>query len=740
MGVAALFAVRALAARRNSIDRGDLRVVSGVPFGPFRVGSFVVSLTADDEPSGFVLRVTHVSSPDRVLWESIPGRNFVSAARGQETVRDRRSHYSISDRILERYPDQTIESVEENEGSLRISGRLAGRKGAGQVGYQLTFSPASDGRLRFEAEADGTCNRVYLTYASSTRERFFGFGEQFTYLDPKGRKLPIFVGEQGVGRGAQPATLLANLRAGTGGCWHTTYAGVPHYITSGLRSLFLENYEYSAFDLRKKDEVRAEVFSSEMAGQIVHGRSPEELIEAYTEYAGRMRPLPDWVLGGAVVGLQGGLEKVRRTYEELVASGVPLAALWLQDWVGQRQTSFGSQLWWNWELDEEHHLVWDVFGRDLLAGNVRLMTYINPFVVDVSGKKSYRRSLIEEAAREGYLVRDSRGEPYMIPITDFSAALVDLTNPAAREWLKQLIKEMISGGVSGWMADFGEGLPYDAVLHSEESPKTYHNRYPEEWAKVNREAVEEAGREGDVVFFHRSGYTRSPRYAALFWAGDQLVSWDRHDGLKSAITGLLSSGFSGYSLNHSDTGGYTAIEFPPLSYRRSRELLMRWSELSAFTVVMRTHEGNRPETGYQVYSDQETLSHFSRMARVYKAWEPYRKELVVEAAEKGLPVIRHPFIHYPEDREVWDLLYQFMVGREFVVAPVVEPGARQVQAYLPEGRWTHVWSGRPYGSVGGKGAWVEVEAPLGEPAVFYREGSAAGLAFRRELGRMGLLG
>jgi alpha-glucosidase len=157
-------------------------------------------------------------------------------------------------------------------------------------------------------------------------------------------------------------------------------------------------------------------------------------------------------------------------------------------------------------------------------------------------------------------VNNRDGEPYRVKTTDFSAAFVDLTNPEARDWIKDVKKEELIGtGASGWMAAFGEGLPYDAVLFSGADPKSYHNRYAEEWAEVNREAIREAGREDDIVFFNRSGYSQSPRYSTLFWLGDQLVAWDEHDGIKSAVTGLLSSGLSGYSLEHTDIGGYTAI-------------------------------------------------------------------------------------------------------------------------------------------------------------------------------------
>jgi len=59
---------------------------------------------------------------------------------------------------------------------------------------------------------------------------------------------------------------------------------------------------------------------------------------------------------------------------------------------------------------------------------------------------------------------------------------------------------MIGIGLSGWMADFGEYLPTDAILYNGADAQQYHNRYPVEWAKVNREAVEEAGKIGDVAF------------------------------------------------------------------------------------------------------------------------------------------------------------------------------------------------------------------------------------------------
>jgi alpha-glucosidase len=162
-------------------------------------------------------------------------------------------------------------------------------------------------------------------------------------------------------------------------------------------------------------------------------------------------------------------------------------------------------------------------------------------------------------------------------------------------------------------------------------------------------------------------------------------------------------------------------------------------ETSAFTPVYRTHEGNRPEESVQFYEDEETLGHFARFAKIYRALSFYRSELMEEASRHGHPVVRHPMLHYPNDPNVYDLKYQWMLGTEFMMVPVVDAGADGVNAYLPEGEWVHLWSGEIYDSTGG-GRWhVGIPAPMGEPGVFYRKGSAAGMTFVENLVAEGVL-
>lgn len=685
--------------------------------------------------------VSHVDNPEKILWQTVSGHSFLMAAKGQESIHEVKGSFFIDDSISDSCREQTLTSTQQNDEGISLQGKLQCDSGT-VLDYELLFHELSDDHLGFRARiANPDYQRIYLHYASEADERFYGFGEQFTYFDLKGKRLPIFIMEQGVGRGAQPFTFLVDMAADSGGKWHTSYAGVPHYMTSKMRSLFLENSQYSVFDMRRDGDVQITLFSNEMRGRILNGDSPLNLIETYTEYAGRMRNLPDWIHEGAILGMQGGTEKIMAAYQRLKEKGGPVSALWLQDWVGQRKTSFGKQLWWNWELDTDRYPGWDKMHDQLEDDGVRLLTYINPFFAQIDDKPNARRNQFRELEQKDFLVKTADGKPYLIENTSFSAGLIDLTNPSAREWVKDVIKEeLIAVGSDGWMADFGEALPYDAVLHDGD-PAEHHNRYAEEWQRVNREAIEEAGRGEDIVFFSRSGYTLSPGITTLFWLGDQMVTWDKYDGIKTAVTGLLSSGLSGYSFNHSDIGGYTTIPSPVsflIDHRfRSKELELRWIELNAFTAVFRTHEGNRPEPNHQFDSDEETLDHFARFAKVYKAWDFYRKQLSQDAADKGHPVVRHPWVHFPDDDAVRGLEYQFMLGDEMMVAPVLDPETDSVNVYLPGGDWIHLFSGKKYTS--GEGKQFEVDAPIGTPAVFFRDGSRNGSQFRENLIATGVI-
>ena len=192
-------------------------------------------------------------------------------------------------------------------------------------------------------------------------------------------------------------------------------------------------------------------------------------------------------------------------------AGILVNGLWIQDWEGRRVTAVGKQLFWNWEWDQDLYPGLDKEIPRLNAEGVKVLGYINPFL-------AVDKPVYKEASAKGYCVKNAQGEDYYVTITTFPAAMVDLTNPEAYEWIKNIIKKnMIAFGFSGWMADFGEYLPTDCVLFSGEDPKKVHNTWPARWAQVNREAVEESGKLGEIMFFTRVGYSGTPRYSTMMW-------------------------------------------------------------------------------------------------------------------------------------------------------------------------------------------------------------------------------
>jgi alpha-glucosidase len=152
----------------------------------------------------------------------------------------------------------------------------------------------------------------------------------------------------------------------------------------------------------------------------------------------------------------------------------------------------------------------------------KAMIYINPYFANLTDA-SITRNLFLEGDNLGYFIKNKQGTTYLIKSVSIQFAMIDLTNPQARTWMKSIIKDnLITEGQSyGWMHDFGEYTPFDIQLFNGMDPVEFHNQFPYEWAKINREAEQEAGAIGSqIVAFMRSGSTLSPKYCDLFWMGD----------------------------------------------------------------------------------------------------------------------------------------------------------------------------------------------------------------------------
>ncbi|MCB8838798.1 alpha-glucosidase [Aurantimonas sp. VKM B-3413] len=632
---------------------------------------------------------------------------FLFVGRGEERMEMYRGNFDIEDYVTARIPLTHAEVAEIGEGW-----RIAFAAGPGQKPLlSLTVTGDARGGQLAVAAHDPSLNRFWLRIVAEAGEHVFGGGEQMSYFDLAGRRFPLWTSEPGVGRDKTSAITFEADRTGrAGGDYYNTNYPQPTYLSSRRYALHLETTAYSVFDFRHDGFHEIEAWAMPERIELFARDRFTNLVTALSERFGRQPRLPDWALTGAIVGLKDGANSFARL-ERYIEAGARVSALWCEDWVGLRETSFGKRLFWDWKASDTRYPDLKRRIAELNERGIRFLGYVNPYLCNDG-------SLFPEAEAKGFLATDAAGATYLVDFGEFDCGVVDFTDEAACRWFEDRVigENMIDHGLSGWMADFGEYLPIDLKLKSDADARLMHNRWPVLWGEVNARAVERKGRTGDIVFFMRAGYSGIQEHCPLIWAGDQSVDFSRHDGLVTVIVGALSCGLLGNAYHHSDIGGYTSL----FGNVRSAELLKRWAEMAAFTSVMRTHEGNRPGENLQIDQNAEVLTHFARMTRIHAALAPYLGALADEAAATGLPLQRPLFLHHEDDPRAFAVWDAYLLGPDLLVAPVWRAGETRWTTYLPSDTdWVHLWSGERFAG----GTDASVEAPFGEPPVFYREGS-----------------
>lgn len=618
--------------------------------------------------------------------------------RGQERMDMYRGNFEIEDYVIERRGLTHAEI----DGNRVLFSDVSGQP-------PLLILTITENAIAFEV-TDAKLNRFWIRIKADDDEHVWGGGEQMSYFDMRGRRFPLWTSEPGVGRDpTSEITFKANVAGKAGGDYYHTNYPQPTYLSSALYALHVETTAYSVFDFRNQAFHEIEVW--EIPDRIEFFAAPTflEIVEALSLRFGRQPMLPDWVYNGAIIGLKDGANSFSRL-ETIREAGVEVSGLWCEDWVGLRQTSFGSRLFWDWQANDTRYPALRQKISELQDSGICFLGYVNPYLC-VDGP------LFQQAEKAGYFATDGKGKTALVDFGEFDCGVIDFTNEAASEWFAEEIigKNMLDFGLTGWMADFGEYLPIDVHLSNGVDAKLMHNAWPTLWAEVNAKAVASRDKTGEALFFMRAGFTGVQQHCPLLWGGDQSVDFSRHDGLVTVMCGALSSGLLGNAYHHSDIGGYTSL----FGNVRTPELLMRWAEMAAFTPVMRTHEGNRPRDNLQIDQDTEILSHFARMTRIYRHLAPYLKSLSTEASQQGLPVQRPLFLHYQNDRKTYAIQDAYLYGADILVAPVWSAGKEERSVYLPAGdQWVHAWTGDVFNG----GAKIDIAAPLGMPAVFYKQG------------------
>lgn len=209
--------------------------------------------------------------------------------------------------------------------------------------------------------------------------------------------------------------------------------------------------------------------------------------------------------------------------------------------------------------------------------NVSVLSYVNPFFTtdDVTSKceaSKSRKSMYEFLESKQWLVIDQNSGHTMLQEeeTGSQSTTIDLTNPDAKKWMRDVVLRCQVMGLSkfcddtfpispssksnstttnviGFMADFGEHLPYQSCqVHSGKDMIEHHNEQPALWSELTSEAIVGTTLEHVGLPFHRSGNAKSPGSVRSFWAGDQEGTWGQNDGIASLPRTYISSGLSGW--------------------------------------------------------------------------------------------------------------------------------------------------------------------------------------------------
>lgn len=641
----------------------------------------------------------HAAGIDAPLWRHDPAQPALRVGTGTADVLMKNGNFRLTDRPAattelthaRRIDAATLELAAEAAGPALIRLKIAGN------------------RLVVTA-LDPSLNRWRLRLPAAADEQVWGCGEQMSYLGLRGRSFPLWTSEPGVGRDKSlEITRIMDDFAMAGGDYHSTNYPQPTFLSSAGYAVHVDCDAYQIFDFTDGERHVLDAWAIPAAVEFSVG-DPAALVGQLSSRFGRQPMLPDWATGGAIIGLKVGDASFARL-DAIRAAGAAVSGLWCEDWCGIRETSFGRRLFWDWQWNPARYSDLPARIAALNADGIAFLGYTNPYLA-VDGP------LYQEATDAGYLaLRLDSDAPYDVDFGEFLAGVVDFTNPDAAAWFTERIigQEMLDFGLAGWMADFGEYLPTDLRLHDGSDPMEAHNRWPVLWAKVNADALASRGKSGEALFFMRAGWTGVGAHCPLHWAGDQLVDFSRHDGIGTAITGALSAGLVGNAWHHADCGGYTSLH----GIVRTAELMHRWFDFCAFTPVLRTHEGNRPDDNLQIDTTPDLLEHFAMMSRLHAALAPYVRAAGAEAMATGLPLMRALFLHYPADRATWVLHDQYLYGRDLLVAPVVRAGADGREVYIPADGWCSFYDGSaaPAGT-------HHFAAPKGLPPVFVREGAA----------------
>lgn len=338
-----------------------------------------------------------------------------------------------------------------------------------------------------------------------------------------------------------------------------------------------------------------------------------------------------------------------------------------------------------------------------------------------------------DGKEKGVFLKTSSGDDYVGRVWPGDTVFPDFTREDAREYWARHHAILFDAGVSGIWNDMNDPVlkvgrvyePLDEdIVHQGGSHRRFRNLYANLMAEASERAFALYRPEERPFLLTRSGFPGIQKRAAV-WTGDNYSSWGQ---LRENLSHVLSLGLAGVPFAGADIGGFGGRRgrLGVVKLRVERELFARWLELGVWMPLCRVHTVLYSPSQEPWSYGRQVLSIARRLIRRRYRFLPYFYALFREAHERGLPVVRPLFLHdedSPDDenasRSGGSGADQAFLGRDVLLAPVLERRRRAREVWLPRGGW---YDERTLERLEG-GRRVKRPAPLGGAPVLVREGA-----------------
>lgn len=562
---------------------------------------------------------------------------------------DRGPHFELHDDAASSVEGTDTDAVlTSGELSVRVGGEDEWRVDFLAGGRTLTAS--EPGAAAF-LETDHGRHYVREQLGLGVDTHVYGLGERFGPLVKNGQAVDIWNEDGGT----------ASDRA---------YKNVPFVLTDAGYGVFVNHPGHVSFEVASEAVSRLQ-FSVE--GQrleyfLVYGPTPKEILRKYTALTGRPARLPAWSFGlwlSTSFTTDYDEATVTDFIDGMAERDLPLSVFHF-DCFWMRETR-----WCDFEWDPRTFPDPRGMLDRLEARGLRICVWINPYIAQ-------RSPLFAEGKARGYLLRRPNGDVWQWDRWQPGMAVVDFTNPQAREWYAAKLDALLDMGVDCFKSDFGERIPTDVEYFDGSDPERMHNYYAYLYNETVFELLRKRRGDGEAVVFARSATAGSQRFP-VHWGGDCASTFE---AMGESLRGGLSLGMSGFGYWSHDIGGFAGTPDP--------ELFKRWVAFGLLSSHSRLHGSS----SYRVpwLFDGESVDVLHRFTELKARLMPYLYGAARQAYAEGTPMMRAMVVEFPHDPACTHLERQYMLGDDLLVAPVFSADG-QVSYYVPDGTWTHVLSG-----------------------------------------------